>query len=367
MAHVQRRTRGGQVRWIARVPTPDGRERTRTFDRKADAQRWVTDQEASKARGQWVDPTLGRQTFATYVSDWLPSIQGRAPTTQQNIRGRLSNHLLPFFGEMRIASIRPSHVRAWVVEMQSKRLAPATIRSTYGTLSKILRAAEVDQVIGRSPCVGIDLPRDTGREEMRFLSPEEVARLAEEIAPRYRALIYTAAYTGMRWRELAAVRVDRTNLLRGTVDVVEAISEAGGRLYEGSTKTGRPRTVSLPRFLAEMLGEHIGRYHSAEDRVFSSAQGLTLRRRNFYRRHYKPAVAAAGINPDLRFHDLRHTCAALLIAQGAHAKEIQERLGHSTIRVTFDRYGHLLPSLDERLRDGLEATYRAAEAALGGS
>jgi integrase len=77
-------------------------------------------------------------------------------------------------------------------------------------------------------------------------------------------------------------------------------------------------------------------------------------RRTFYRRHYKPAVRRAGLPEDLRFHDLRHTCAALLIAQGAHPKEIQERLGHSTIKLTFDRYGHLLPSLDERLRDGLD-------------
>ena len=80
-------------------------------------------------------------------------------------------------------------------------------------------------------------------------------------------------------------------------------------------------------------------------------------RRNFNARHYKPAVRSAGLDPDLRFHDRRHTHVALLIAQGAHAKEIADRLGHSTIKLTFDRYGHLLPSLDERLRDGLERTF----------
>jgi len=109
-----------------------------------------------------------------------------------------------------------------------------------------------------------------------------------------------------------------------------------------------------------MLGEHVGRYPTSDDLVFSSAQGLPLRRRLFYRRHYKPAVTAAGLHPRLRFRDLRHTCAALLITQGTHAKEIQERLGHSTIRLTLDRYGHLLPSLDERLREGLQATYEQA-------
>ncbi len=108
-----------------------------------------------------------------------------------------------------------------------------------------------------------------------------------------------------------------------------------------------------------MLSEHIGRFPSLEGHVFSSAEGQALRRRNFYRRHFVPAVRRARLEP-LRFHDLRHTCAALLIAQGSHPKEIQERLGHSTIRLTFDRYAHLLPSLDDRLRDGLEAAYQAS-------
>jgi integrase len=108
-----------------------------------------------------------------------------------------------------------------------------------------------------------------------------------------------------------------------------------------------------------MLGEHIGRFPTEDGYVFSSPRGGPLRR-NFYRRQFLTAVAQAGFAP-LRFHDLRHTAASIAIANGAHPKEIQERLGHSTIRVTFDRYGHLFPTLDERLRDGLEETYRDAE------
>jgi integrase len=92
-----------------------------------------------------------------------------------------------------------------------------------------------------------------------------------------------------------------------------------------------------------------------------------LRHNLFYARHFKPAVRRAGLPEALRFHDLRHTCAALLIAQGAHPKAIMERLGHSSIQVTLDRYGHLLPSLDETLTDGLEATYRASLAARTGA
>lgn len=108
-----------------------------------------------------------------------------------------------------------------------------------------------------------------------------------------------------------------------------------------------------------MLTAQVDAYASSEGFVFASAEGTPLRR-NFYRRHFKPAVARASLPAQLRFHDLRHTCAALLIAQGAHPKEIQERMGHSAIRLTFDRYGHLFPSPDVRLRDGLEAAFRSA-------
>jgi integrase len=109
--------------------------------------------------------------------------------------------------------------------------------------------------------------------------------------------------------------------------------------------------------------------------LFTSAKGVPLCR-NFYKRHYLPALVESGLDAELclcqrdecekrhrplyRFHDLRHTCAALLIAQGAHPKEIQDQMGHSTIRVTFDRYGHLFPSLHERLRDGLDEVFRKA-------
>jgi integrase len=119
--------------------------------------------------------------------------------------------------------------------------------------------------------------------------------------------------------------------------------------------------VSIPRFLVELLAHNLARFPSEDGYVFTSLKGGPLRR-SFYPRHYKPAVERADLPTRLRFHDLRHTCAALLIAQGAHPKEIQERLGHSTIKLTFDRYGHLLPTLDERLRDGLDATWRAADA-----
>jgi len=281
------------------------------------------------------------------------------PRSLQNVEGRLRNHVLPYFEDAPLSGIRPDHFRKWLARLQEKSLSGDTVVATYRVLSRIMRTAEIDRFISRSPCIGIELPSATSHGEMRFLSPEEVGALADAVPERYRTLVYFAAYTGLRWGEIAALRVDDVNILKGTVDVRKSMSELNGRIQVGPTKTGKRRTVSLPRFLCVMLGEHIGRFPTESGCVFSSPRGGPLRR-NFYRRQFLTAVAQAGFAP-LRFHDLRHTAASLAIANSAHPKEIQERLRHSTIRVTLDRYGHLFPTLDERLRDGLEETYRDAE------
>jgi len=119
----------------------------------------------------------------------------------------------------------------------------------------------------------------------------------------------------------------------------------------------RRPAVSIPRSLSELLEEHLRTYPSTVGLVFSAPAGGPLRRSLFYRRHFTPVVRSVGLEP-FRFHDLRHTAVALAIAHGAHPKAIQERLGHSSIRTTMDRYGHLLPTLDEELQKGLDTALR---------
>jgi integrase len=330
------------------------------FRGKREAERFLARVDTAIQHGDWRDPQLARIPFEDYAAAWLESTKHLRPGTLANVESRLRRHILPAFGQHPIGAIAPAAVRVWVAAMIDSGLSAATVNATYRTFARIMALAEVDGLITRSPCIGIALAKETSRQEMHFLDPDEVSRLAAAVDERYRALIVSAAYTGLRWGELAGLRVERVNFLRGTINVVEALTEVNGHLQFGPTKTGAHRTVSLPGFLIELLAEQVRVYPSAIGLLFTSAEGAPLRR-NFYRRHFKPAVVAAGLPEGLRFHDLRHTCAAMLIAQGAHPKEIQERLGHSTIRLTFDRYGHLFPSLDDRLRDGLEAVYRATE------
>jgi integrase len=363
-----RRAPGDRVGWQARYRDPNGTQRTRTFPSKADARAWLSTVETDVLRGEWIDPAGGKVTFGDYATHWLTTKAGVAPRTLINIEGRLRNHLLPAFREVPLGRIQPSDIRGLVAGLTSAGRAPGTVKAVYLIAAQVFEQAVVDGMIPRSPCRGIELPRERHSDEMHFLTPEQVNDLASAIDERYRALIYTAAYGGLRAGELTALKGPRLNPLARTLEVVESMAEVQGRLELGPTKTGRRRTIALPRFLAELLGEHVGCYPSPDGFVFTSAEGGPIRHRNFSRRHFRPAVSRAGLPEQLRFHDLRHTCAALLIADGQHMEAVKDHLGHSSIRVTSDRYGHLFPSAREALAAGLDDTFkRAAPSEIVGS
>jgi len=165
----------------------------------------------------------------------------------------------------------------------------------------------------------VKLPR-IARTEQRFLTAVEVERVADAIGEHFGPLVYSGAYLGSRWGELAGLRGERLNLLKRQEQIVGTLEEVRDRLrYVDETKTSASRRlITIPPFLAEILEAHIKR--NPGEFVFTSSTGQLLRRSNFRRHAFKPALERAGVDPDIRFHDLRHTCAALMIEQGLTRK-----------------------------------------------
>lgn len=232
---------------------------------------------------------------------------------------------------------------------------------------------------------------------MLFLTAAEVATLADALDAHYRVLVYTAAYGGLRAGELGALRRRDVDLFHGKLSVSRAlkdintssenIADEDKGLIFGPTKTGKVRIVGIPRFLVAMLTDQLESIPADQDAlVFTSPEGGPLRHGNFYRRHFKPTVRRryclacdATVKPDdeccpecegidfayvldprkhgLRFHDLRHTCATLLIAGGAPALAIRDHLGHRDIQTTMNVYGHLYPSMQAAMASTLDAAY----------
>jgi integrase len=241
-----RRPREGRG-WEARYRDPSGRQRSAVFRTKREAERFLARVGADQQRGEWRDPRLAKVRFERVAEEWLKSTTHLRAGTRANVEIRLRRHILPCFAAEPIGAIQPAHVRAWVSGLTESGLSPSTVVAIYGVLRRIMRTAEIDGLIHRTPCLGISLPIQTSHQEMHFLDHSEVARLAADIDERYRALIFTAAYTGLRWGELVGLRVDRVNLLRGTVDVVEAMTETNGHL---ATRRRRPVLGGPCRFPA---------------------------------------------------------------------------------------------------------------------
>ncbi len=361
MAHV-RRAKSGRG-WEARYRDTRGKERSRTFSTKREAEQFLARQSADIQRGEYLDPRHSRTRFREWAHQWLATTVHLKPKTSASYESILNARVLPVFGDMRIVSIDQAEVRRFIAELAEAGDKPGTIRNTFNVLRLVFGTAVGSGAIRTNPCTGVRMPKSL-RTEMLFLTAEEVLTLVGAITEQFRILVTFAAYTGLRAGEIGALRVGRVDLQRGSVEVRESLADVKGKLVFGSTKTYADRTVRLPRFLTRELAVHLhGRPHRPDDLVFTGPTGRPMRHNLFYVRHFKPAVARAGLPEGLRFHDLRHTCAALLVAQGAHPKAIMERLGHSSIQVTLDRYGHLFPSLDENLTQGLEATYQASLAA----
>ena len=365
MASIKTRTtRTGDRRYDVRYRTPAGKVTTRTFARRRDADKFAATIEADKARGDWLDPTGATRTFDEWAATWRETTSHLRPSTLAGYTSALEHHLAPRLGSTPLAKIDHPTVVAILSDLTENGAAPGSVAQVRHVLRSILGLAVKSGAIRHNPVQGARIPRAT-RKEMHFLTPEQVADLAAEVAsggryPTYGLLVRFTAWTGLRAGEVAGLRVGRLDLMRRRVHVAETLTEVRGQLHEGPTKSYENRAVPVPSALCDELAELMaGR--GPDEYVFTSPDGGPMRHTNFYRRHYKPAVLASTAPNGARFHDLRHTYAAFLVAQGAPPVAVMRRLGHSTIVVTMNTYGHVFPEMDEQITDGIEDLYNSTQ------
>jgi integrase len=309
-------------------------------------------------------PLLTRATRAPGLA-----AKSRAPYEQI-----LRTYLVPEFGARRVSALTREIVKRYFAGLEAGGMAPGTVRKVHTVLSAVLSEAVELEIIKTNPAARAlrGRPRIEDRE-MLFLDGAEVAALADAIVPHYRVLVLTAAYTGLRASELGGCG-------SGTWTSGAASSTSASRSSSLRARTRRPagvtfgdlksrksrRTVALPRFLRALLAEHAaGR--TGDELVFVTTTGAPIRHNLFYRRCFRPAVTAAlpAAKHGLRFHDLRHTYAAMLVSTGAHPKVVSEHLGHGSIAITMDRYGHLYEGVHAATADALDALWTRLAPPLG--
>jgi integrase len=199
----------------------------------------------------------------------------------------------------------------------------------------------------------------------RYLTAGQVEQLAAATVDG-RLAVLVLAYCGLRWSELAALRVGRLDLMRRRVIVGEAMTEVnGGRLVWGTPKSHESRSVPIPRILIDDLAIHVAD-KGRDDLVFTTPNGAPLRNRNARRDWFDAAASSIG-EPGLTPHELRHTAASLAVGAGANVKAVQRMLGHASAALTLDRYADLFDDDLDAVADRLDVVARAARGLLADS
>ncbi|MBK5266261.1 MAG: site-specific integrase, partial [Acidimicrobiia bacterium] len=339
--------------WRARYRGPDGRFHSRSFDRKIDAERWLRGALTKVDRGEWVDPEHGHISWVDYSTRLLAGRIHLAARTIETDR-RCHQRATPWIGDVPLSRLTPELLRHMMSELTASGYAAETVAKTMRWVRLTLNQAVLDRRILSPPAQGLRLPK-ARRSDMRILDAANVDVLAAALPQRYGSLAIVAAYTGLRWGELAGLRVADVNMLRRRLTVSSALIEASGQQPSlGTPKSAASeRTITLPHVVVETLTHHLEQHPPTDGMVWTTEQGAFLRRGSFGR-IWRRAVAES-VGAPCRIHDLRHTHAAWLIAAGEHPKAIQTRLGHSSIQVTIDRYGHLMDGLDDQTADRLDA------------
>jgi integrase len=359
--------------WEVLYRDPDGRQRSKSFPRKLDAQRFVTSIEADKLRGTYIDPDVGNVTFGTFAQGWLAT-QTSDPSTREALATRLRVHLLPTFGPMPLRTIRPSTVQAWLRGRQ-QACAPSTVRVLLANLSAIFGAAVADGLLATNPCSSssVRAPRLDPTRVVPWTC-EQVAAVVDVMPPRYAALPLPAAGCGLRQGEAFGLDLDAVNFLGRRIVVRQQVKQVHGRLVLAPPKGGRTREVPLPDVVAVALAEHLRLFPAREvvlpwrepdgelrrvNLLFTTRHGTAINRNHYNPYVWKPALREAGVDPSRAngYHALRHHYASVLLDGGVSIRALAEYLGHADPGFTLRTYTHLMPRSEDRTRAVVDAAF----------
>jgi len=322
------------------------------YPNKTSAKAAIARMSTDRARGEYIDPRAGRVTLNTWIDAWWPSYAGTLKaTTQRTEDSRVRNHIRALLGELPLDDVDTLTIQQFVSQLATggpgrRPIGPKTIRNVHAILHKLLDAAVAQRLIRVNPAGSTGLPK-VRRQEMRFLTTPEIGRLLAATPEHWAPLVMLLVATGLRYGEATALRVGRVDVLAGRLEVLEAMHDGiGGVPILTDPKTERSRrTVTFPPTVGHALAPLL----VARDRnafLFTDLDGVRPVTRNFRQRVWPRILADAGLGR-VRLHDLRHTHVAHLISAGVPLTAVSRRMGHASISVTSDVYGHLLSEVDE--------------------
>ncbi len=347
-----RRLANGRSLYEVKLRTPQGRQYSKSFRTRREAEAYQAKEKTSQQTGAWVDPRAGELTVEEYARDWMYQRVALRPRTVDLYL--LDHHILPGLGHRQLRAVSPAVVRAWHADLGRKTtIGPSTRAKAYRLLRTMMATAVDDELIVKNPCVvkGASVER---HDERPVATIDQVTDLANNVDPRYRSMILLACWCGLRYGELAGLTRSDIDLADETITIRRQLQETdNGVISWGPPKTDAgKRSVAVPPHLLPLIAEHLDTISPDPDQLlFPSPEGTPLRNSNFNRRIWRPAVDAVGL-VGFHFHDLRHTGNTLAAQTGASTKELMARMGHASPRAALI-YQHATKDRDKAVAQAL--------------
>lgn len=350
---AKRRTKGegtiyydkGISRWKAQITLPNGKRKSRASKSQKEVQDWLFDMRKKVNEG--LNATDEKIKLGQYLDRYMTDVAAYTlrPRIYERYLGIIDNHLRPDLGNIRLSSLRPDHVQALYSKKLKSGLSANSVRHIHAVLHKALFQALKWGLVSRNVTDLVDKPK-IEKKSFKTWSVDDVNKFLNAVAEhRWYPIYALAIHTGLRQGELLGIHKEDIDLDKGIINVRHQISSIRGQgltVTEPKTDKAR-RPVIVPPSAMDVLKGHLDLYEIEEGLVFTTSTGRPISARNVIR-HFKNVIDELSL-PDIRFHDLRHTHATLLLAAGVHPKVVQERLGHSQISLTRDTYSHVIPSL----------------------
>jgi len=374
---VPTKEHGQGLRWQVRYRDDAGKQQKRNFETKPAAESFDAKVKASLDRGDYIDPSAGRVTLATYARQWRAGLTGDFASLE-----RTDTRLAWVCGKpigqqaMGMLAKRPSLVQAWVKDMEASGLQPSTIKGIVGVVSSVFDAALDDQVIGRNPCKAKSVkPPAMVRKKIVPWTLALVEAMSEALPNRYDPMAFLGAGCGHRQGELFGIAVEDIDFLGRVVHVLRQVRLINRKLVFSPPKGGKTRSVPLPESVGLRLSAHIAAnppvkvtlpWRSPDGKpvtaalLFTTANGTALHRSNFndvwrasLRRAEIPICREHGM------HVLRHTAASAWLGAGVDIRTVAEYLGHGDPGFTLRTYTHLMPDAADRARKAMDMFFAA--------
>jgi integrase len=347
---VRYRTAGGR----------SGRQRERSFGPGLrGAEGFALKVEHDKRARVFVDPRAGQVLFRDAAATWLDQHLG-ADSSIAAYRSVLRSHIDPAIGGKPIGVIRRQDIKALIAGMHRKGLSASRISRAHLVISAVLAEAVRDRQLAESPCTGIQLPGVVTAADFIIPAHTQLEATAAGLPPDWSATVWLMHGCGLRIGEALAVSL-RCRISDGsTLRVREQVNPFAQLRPLKSRRAGEFRDIPLPAYVSEAIDKHLAGHGTTPDGYLFQGRKYKLVTRRTYQQAFQRAAASAGLPPGFIPHSLRHLYASTALAEGIPITEVSRWLGHNSIEITHQIYGHLIPSSLDRARTLLDHAYQAS-------